>query len=57
MSTQGRNKHKGNFQYNYENRRDHNADIIHRHMKPHTFHVVGNEFGIKYDGILGRDFF
>ena len=27
------------------------------HETTHTFHVVGNEFGIQYDGILGRDFF
>jgi len=28
-------------------------------MKPHThiFHIVGDEFGIQYDGILGRNFF
>jgi hypothetical protein len=28
-------------------------------MKPHrhTFHVTGNEFGPKYDGILGRNIF
>jgi hypothetical protein len=27
------------------------------HETTHTFHVVGNEFGIHYDGILGRNFF
>ena len=27
------------------------------HETAHTFHVVGNEFGIQHDGILGRDFF
>jgi len=27
------------------------------HETTHTFHVVGNEFGIQYDGILGRNFF
>ena len=27
-----------------------------KHETTHTFHV-GNEFGIQYDGILGRDFF
>jgi hypothetical protein len=27
------------------------------HETDHTFHVVGNELGIQYDGILGRDFF
>lgn len=27
------------------------------HETTHNFHVVGNEFGIQYDGILGRDFF
>jgi hypothetical protein len=27
------------------------------HENTHSFHVVGNEFGNKYDGILGRDFF
>jgi hypothetical protein len=27
------------------------------HDTTHTFLVVGNEFGINYDGILGRDFF
>ena len=26
-------------------------------MKLLTFHVVGNEFGIQYDGILGWNFF
>jgi len=31
--------------------KDDNTVIIHRHMKPHTIHVVGNEFGIQYDGI------
>jgi len=27
------------------------------HETTHTFHFVGNEFEIQYDGILGRDFF
>ena len=27
------------------------------HETTHTFHVVGNEVGIQYDGILGRNFF
>jgi hypothetical protein len=27
------------------------------HKTTHTFHVVGYEFGIQYDGILGRNFF
>ena len=27
------------------------------HETTHTFHVVGSEFGIQYDGILGSDFF
>ena len=27
------------------------------HETTHTFHIVGSEFGIQYDGILGRDFF
>jgi hypothetical protein len=27
------------------------------HMKTHKFHVVVDEFGINYDGILARDFF
>ena len=27
------------------------------HETTHEFHVVGNEFEIQYDGILGRDFF
>jgi len=27
------------------------------HETTQTFHVVGNEFGIQYDGILGRNFF
>jgi hypothetical protein len=26
-------------------------------MNPHTIYVFGNEFGIQYDGILGRNFF
>jgi hypothetical protein len=37
--------------------KDDNNEIIHRHMKPHTIHVVGNEFGIQYDGNLGQNFF
>jgi hypothetical protein len=27
------------------------------HETTQAFHVVGNDFGIKYAGILGRDFF
>jgi len=27
------------------------------HETTHTFHVVGNEFGMQYDDILGRNFF
>ena len=27
------------------------------HKSAHTFHVVGIEFGIQYDGILGRNLF
>jgi len=27
------------------------------HETTHPFHVVGSEFGIQYDGILGRNFF
>jgi hypothetical protein len=35
---------------------DHNTEIIQTCMKPHTFHVAGNEFAIQHEGILGRNF-
>jgi hypothetical protein len=48
-------EHKRNFQHNHENKRDHKTESIHRLTcnYTHTFHVVGKEFGIQYDGILG----